>query len=120
MSVRHVDRFAGKSVASSVQNEVLTMYEQGLFEDGLLTSQAFAVTTVRGDRVFWLEREDDQHCSGICRLIRRLDDLFLRLRGCLGACHISSRSKVGRAGRRLFITYLLTYLLGLEQIAWCY
>jgi len=89
-----VDKFAGKPLGSTVRNEVLAMYERGLFEDGLLTSQAFAVTAVRGDRVFWLEREDVEQCAGICQLIRRLDDLFLRLRGCLGSCHISSRSKV--------------------------
>jgi len=89
-----VDKFAGKHLAMSVRNEVLAMYNRGLFEDGLLTSQAFAVTAVRGDRVFWLEREDDEQCAGICKLICRLDDLFLRLRGCLGSCHISSRSKV--------------------------
>jgi len=71
------------------------MYDRGSFEDGLLTTQAFAVTEVRGDRVFWLEREDDEHCTAISQLICRLDDLFLRLRGCLGSCHISSRSKVG-------------------------
>jgi len=89
-----VDKFAGKSLASSVRSEVLALYERGSFEGGLLTSQAFALTAVRGDRVFWLEREDDGQCTAICKLIRRLDDLFLRLRGCLGTCHISSRSKV--------------------------
>jgi len=89
-----VDRFAGRSLALSVRSEVLAMYERGSFEGGLLTSQAFALTAVRGDRVFWLEREDDGHCAAIYKLIRRLDDLFLRLRGCLGSCHISSRSKV--------------------------
>jgi len=90
-----VDKFAAKQLAMSVRSEVLAMFDRGLFEDGLLTSQAFAVTAVRGDRVFWLEREDDAQCAGICKLIRRMDDLFLRLRGCLGSCHISSRSKVG-------------------------
>ena len=89
-----VDRFAGKQLASSVRSEVLAMYERGSFEDGLLTNQAFAVTAVRGDRVCWLEHEDHKHCASICKLIRCLDDLFLRLRGCLGSCHISSRSKV--------------------------
>lgn len=89
-----VDKFAGKSLASSVRSEVLALYERGSFEGGLLTSQAFALTAVRGDRVFWLEREDDGQCTAICQLIRRLDDLFLLLRGCLGTCHISSRSKV--------------------------
>jgi len=94
-----VDKFAGKPLALSVRNEVVSMYECGLFEDGLLTSQAFAVTAVRGDRVYWLEQEDDAQCAGISQLIRRLDDLFLRLRGCLGSCHISSRSKVSFIGR---------------------
>ena len=89
-----VDKFAGKSLALSVRSEVLTLYEQGSFEDGLLTNQAFALTAVRGDRVCWLESEGDAQCAGICELICRLDDLFLRLRGCLGSCHISSRSKV--------------------------
>jgi len=90
-----VDRFAGKSLAMSVRSEVLALYKRGSFQDGLLTNQAFAVTAVRGDRVLWLEHEDDEERPGICKLIRRLDDLFLRLRGCLGSCHISSRSKVG-------------------------
>jgi len=98
-----VDKFAGKSLASSVRSEVLALYERGSFEGGLLTSQAFALTAVRGDRVFWLEREDDGQCTAICKLIRRLDDLFLRLRGCLGTCHISSRSKVSCVeGCRMF------------------
>lgn len=92
-----VDRFARKSLALSVRNEVLELYKKGSFEDGLLTSEAFAFTEVRGDRVFWLESEDDEQCAGICKLIRRLDDLFLRLRGCLGSCNISSRSKVSVA-----------------------
>ena len=89
-----VDKFAGKSLALAVRSEVVAMYERGSFDDGLLTNQAFAVMAVRGDRVCWLEHEDDKHCAGICKLIRCLDDLFLRLRGCLGSCHISSRSKV--------------------------
>jgi len=101
-----VDKFAGKSLATSVCSEVLALYERESFEGGLLTSQAFALTAVRGDRVFWLEHEDDRQCAGICQLIGRLDDLFLRLRGRLGSYHISSRSKVGCVE----ILYLVVHL----------
>jgi len=101
-----VDKFAGKLLGSTVRSEVLAMYEGGSFEDGLLTNQAFAVTAVRGDRVCWLEHEDDKHCAAICKLIRCLDDLFLRLRGCLGSCHISSRSKVG--GTKIYKVSVIT------------
>lgn len=74
-------------------NEVCGLYELGGFEDGLLTSQAFASTEVRGDRVFWLEREDSNRLIHICQLLKRLDNLFLRLHGRLGEYHITSRSK---------------------------
>jgi hypoxia-inducible factor (prolyl hydroxylase) len=88
-----IDGFIGETRGHLISDEVRALYDSGAFEDGLLTSQAHLQTAVRGDRVYWLERETADQFVNVRKLLTLCDNMFLLLRGHLGPYNITSRTK---------------------------
>lgn len=87
-----VDNYMGTKAGSGILQEVQSLELMGLFEDGQLITQADDTKAIRGDKIMWVEREDEKRVH-ISSLIRRLDGLITSLNGLVGHCEIKSRSK---------------------------
>lgn len=96
-----VDKFLGKERGLKVLNEVLNMYNAGLFQDGQLVSNkgsANDLKTIRGDQIIWLDGKEEQ-CENVGTLISQVDAIIMRANkmrnnGKIGNYTITGRTKV--------------------------
>lgn len=96
-----VDNFLGPVGGDLVLNEVLNIYNAGLFSDGQLVSTKAGsndTKNIRGDEIVWLDGKET-NCPNIGRLISQVDAIIIRANkmennGKLGTYTITGRTKV--------------------------
>ncbi|BES89453.1 unnamed protein product [Nesidiocoris tenuis] len=95
-----VDNFLGDAKGLAVLNEVLDMYQSGVFKDGqLVSSSAYRERNqlIRSDRITWLDGTETK-CHNIRNLIAKVDAVLTKANtsannGQIGHHLIKSRSK---------------------------
>lgn len=95
-----LDNFLGHEKGLAVLNEVLNMYQSGVFKDGQLVSnklKADCSKTIRGDQITWVDGREPS-CKNIGCLLSRVDALVLkantiRNNGKMGEYNINGRTK---------------------------
>uniref|UniRef100_A0A8D8TYF1 hypoxia-inducible factor-proline dioxygenase n=2 Tax=Cacopsylla melanoneura TaxID=428564 RepID=A0A8D8TYF1_9HEMI len=96
-----IDKFLGEKRGLAVLDEVLRMYQSGVFKDGQLvrnkSNNKQDLKTIRGDQITWMDgRETD--CSNIGQLISKVDSIIMRANrmasnGHMGDYVINGRTK---------------------------
>lgn len=73
-----IDNFLGSSFCDTILSEVVDMYSEGCFKDGLLVgSQSSGDKNIRGDKIHWVEGKEP-NCLNIGYLMRTLDQILMR------------------------------------------
>lgn len=95
-----VNNFLGTEKGLSVLDEVLKMYNAGVFENGQLVSNRAGTnkSTIRGDQITWLDGKE-RDCQNIGKLISKVDAIIMRANkmsgnGKMGKYIINNRTKV--------------------------
>lgn len=94
-----LDNFLGYERGMTVLNEVLNLYNMGVFKDGeLVCNKASNHKTVRGDQIIWVDGREDC-CRQIGQLISDVDAVVMgsnqmNNNGKLGNYTINGRTKV--------------------------
>lgn len=95
-----LDNFLGMERGKAVLNEVIGMYETGVFEDGQLVSNKVKTDrkTIRGDQITWIDGKESS-CRNIGMLISKVDAIITRANrmannGKMGDYTINGRTKV--------------------------
>jgi len=70
-----VDDFLGPEMGQSVRDEVVGMYNQGLFKDGQTVNSTGDVKSIRRDKITWLDGRESQ-CRYIGALIAKVDTVI--------------------------------------------
>lgn len=94
-----VDDFLGLERGMAVLNEVIGMYETGVFKDGQLVSNKVKkdLKTIRGDQITWIDGKESS-CRNIGMLISEVDAVIMRANrmannGKMGDYKINGRTK---------------------------
>lgn len=95
-----VDDFLGLERGMAVLNEVIGMYQTGVFKDGQLVSNKVKkdLKTIRGDQITWIDGKESS-CRNIGMLISEVDAVIMRANrmannGKMGEYKINGRTKV--------------------------
>lgn len=90
-----IDSFLGESFCNTILDEVIEMYGDGYFKDGLLVgNKQNGDKNIRGDKIHWVEGKES-NCQNIGYLMRTLDQILMRFsRLNVGGCQsIQNRTK---------------------------
>nr|XP_018904664.1 PREDICTED: egl nine homolog 1 [Bemisia tabaci] len=94
-----VDNFLGATRGMAVLEEVIGMYQTGIFKDGQLVSNKARndLRTIRGDQITWIDGTEES-CHNIGMLISRVDSIIIRANqlpnnGKMGNYTINGRTK---------------------------
>lgn len=95
-----VDEFLGKERGMAVLNEVIGMYQKGVFKDGQLVSNRVSteLKNIRGDQITWIDGKEP-FCTNIGMLISIVDAIIMKANryvdnGKMGQYNINGRTKV--------------------------
>lgn len=72
-----IDNFLGSSFCDTILSEVVDMYSEGCFKDGLLVGSQSSAENIRGDKIHWVEGKEP-NCLNIGYLMRTLDQILMR------------------------------------------
>lgn len=70
-----VDHFLGPEMGRAVLEEVVGMYQRGVFKDGQTVSATGDVKNIRRDKIAWLDGKESQ-CKTIGALIAKVDTVI--------------------------------------------
>lgn len=89
-----IDNFLGSSFCDTILNEVIEMYSDGYFKDGLLVgNKSNGDKNIRGDKINWVDGKES-NCINIGYLMRTLDQVLMRFsRMNTDGCTILNRTK---------------------------
>nr|6EY1_A Chain A, HIF prolyl hydroxylase [Trichoplax adhaerens] len=86
-----INNFLGSSCSTEVLQQVLNLYQSGVFSNGQLARNV-SVNRIRGDKIAWIGG-DERGCEAIKYLSSCVDSLISRCNGRLGNYMITGRTK---------------------------
>jgi len=93
-----IDNFLGPIRGDKIFNEVISLYNFGLFQDGQLVSKRLKESQIiRGDKIIWVTGTEP-NCGNIGFLMRTLDAILLQCNnmkdnGCFSQYKLTTRTK---------------------------
>lgn len=90
-----IDNFLGSAFCNTCLGEVVNLYGDGYFKDGLLVgNKSNGDKNIRGDKIYWVEGKEP-NCLNIGYLMRTLDQILMRFSqmNTVDGCRILNRTK---------------------------
>lgn len=96
-----IDNFLGEAQGDSILNEVKSLYEYGIFQEGQLVRKVnrprTLTQTIRSDKIVWIDGSESQ-CGNIGFLIQTLDSILYKCNtmdnnGLFSKYNINTRTK---------------------------